>query len=156
MGIGSIHPPKWGRKPRLYNKNEAQTPWGRIFQVWGGFGGWEKGGRRFEFMGEYASTSLEVSHLVWEASASSNHFIQVAKHTLHERIPPPFMELIYIPSFDGWICSSMLINVPKNILNNFDTSETSPRQYALDLGIEFSPIFPSIWPSESFWRENQN
>ena len=31
-----------------------------------------------------------------------------------------------------------------NILNNHDTSETSPRQVAFDLGIGFSPIFTFI------------
>ena len=30
-------------------------------------------------MGEKDSTYIEVSHLVWEAFTSSNHFIQVTK-----------------------------------------------------------------------------
>ena len=36
----------------------------------------------------------------------------------------------------------MLINFPKNILNNFDTLETSPIQAAFDLGIGFFSNFP--------------
>ena len=91
-----------------------------------------------------AYTSHEVSHLVWEASTSSNHFIQVAKHTLDERMCPPFVEVSWSSSFDGWRCSSMFINVLDKILNKFDTSETSPKQVAFDLGIGFSPIFPFI------------
>ena len=57
MGVYSIHPSEWGERPCFYSKKEAQTPGGRICQVWGGFGGWENHGRKFEFMGGEASTS---------------------------------------------------------------------------------------------------
>ena len=52
-------------------------------------------------MGEDVTTSLEVSHLVWEAFTSSNHFIQVAKHTLHERMFPSFVEVTWRFPFHG-------------------------------------------------------
>ena len=156
MCRGSIHPHEWGERASLYRKNRAQTPRGRNSQWGGGSSGWENGGRSFGFLGEEASTSHDVSHLVLEAFTSTNHFIQVAIHALHERMCPPLMEVSWSSSFDDWRRSYIIINVPDNILNNHDTSETSPRQYAFDLGIGFSPIFPFIWPSESFWRENQN
>ena len=50
-------------------------------------------------MGGEASTSHEVPHLLWEAPTSSNHFTKVAKHTLHERMHPPFVEMSWISSF---------------------------------------------------------
>ena len=58
------------------------------------------------------------------------------------------MEKIHIPK--------SVERVPYNIVNNFETSETSPGQAAFDLGVGFSLIFPFIWPSKSFWRENKN
>ena len=54
-------------------------------------------------MGEDVTTSLEVSHLVWEASTSSNHFIQVEKHTIHERMHPSFVEVSWSSSCDGYV-----------------------------------------------------
>ena len=54
-------------------------------------------------MGDEAATYLEVSHLVWEAFTSSNHFIQVEKHTIHERMRPSFVEVRWSSSYDGCV-----------------------------------------------------
>ena len=93
-----------------------------------------------EFMVEEASSSIEVSHLVWEASTSCNNSFQVVKQTLDERMHSPLVDM-------SW-SSSMLIISKGNILNSLVTLETSPRQASFDLGIGFSLIFPFICPSE--------
>ena len=93
--INKISSLKWGRKPCFYSKNGAQIPRGRIFQVWGGFGGWDNGGRSFEFMGGNYYSYIYVSHLVWESFTSSDHFIQVEKPpSMREFAPLLWLKMI--------------------------------------------------------------
>ena len=144
-----------GGKPCFYSKKEAQTPRGRIWQVWGVLGVEKMVGGGPECLNEGMPPILRYP--TWFGKPLSP-LTTSSKWQNH----PPWVNS---PPFCGsdldpllWWLKMLLYahNVPNNILNNFDTSETSPRQSAFDLGIRFSPIFPFIWPSESFWRGNPN